>query len=193
MGCQSASGAPINCFALVNYIPGELGRFLNALRVELITGCHAQSHVTLLPPRSIAASTAEAWATIQDVSEALPPFAVTLDEVQVFPGTNVIYLAIGEGRSMLLESHANLCRGVLNNREAFPYHPHVTLAQGLAAEYVASSADLARHRWRHYTGPRSFSVHDLVFVQNTSTDDWLDLEHLQLSTTAAAPSVVAGR
>ena len=189
MGCQPASGTPINCFALINYIPGELGRFLNALRIELVTGCHAQSHVTLLPPRAIKASTPEAWVAIQAVSESLPPFRVTLDEVQVFAGTNVIYLAIGEGRSMLLETHANFCHGALNNREAFPYHPHVTLAQGLEPDYVESSADLARHRWRTYTGPRSFLMNDLVFVQNTSTDDWLDLEQIRLSAAAPAPAL----
>ena len=188
MGCQPANGTPINCFALINYIPGELGRFLNALRGELVTGCHAQSHVTLLPPRAIKASTPEAWVAIQAASETLPPFTVALDEVQVFPGTNVIYLAIGEGRSMLLETHANFCHGALNNREAFPYHPHVTLAQGLEPEYVESSADLARFRWRNYTGPRSFLVNDLVFVQNTSSDDWLDLEQIQLSA-APAPAL----
>ena len=184
MGCQAASGTPVNCFALVNYIPGELGSFLNALRTELVTGCHARSHVTLLPPRSLDAPVAEAWDTIQAVSESLPPFTVTLDQIEIFPGTNVIYLAIGEGFSPLEAAHRNFCHGALDNREAFPYHPHVTLAQGLEPEYVEASADLARHRWRQYTGPRSFLVNDLVFVQNTDTDDWLDLQQLQLSAVA---------
>ncbi len=184
MGCRSLSGTPVNCFALVNYIPGELGRFLNALRVELVTGCHAQSHVTLLPPRCLDASAAEAWATVQSVSESLPPFTVNLDDIEVFPGTNVIYLAIGQGHSQLQAAHANLCHGALNNREAFPYHPHVTLAQGLEREYVEASVDLARHRWRQYMGPRSFLVNDLVFVQSTDSDDWIDLEKLQLSSAA---------
>ncbi|MBY0506762.1 MAG: 2'-5' RNA ligase family protein [Bryobacteraceae bacterium] len=184
MGCQAASGTPINCFALVNYIPGELGRFLNQLRQELVTGCHAQSHVTLLPPRSLRANPAEAWDTIQAASESLPPFDVTLDSIEVFPGTNVIYLAIRQGYNELKSAHSSLCHGALDNREAFPYHPHVTLAQGLEPEYVDASVDLARHRWRQYTGPRSFQVNDLVFVQCTNTDDWLDLEALQLSSVA---------
>ncbi len=184
MGCKAASGAPVNCFALVNYVPGELGRFLNALRVELVSGCHAQSHVTLLPPRCLEASAAEAWATVQAVSESLPPFTVTLEDIQIFPGTNVIYLAIGQGYPALQSAHRGLCHGALNNREAFPYHPHVTLAQGLEPEYVEASADLARHRWQQYTGPREFLVNDLVFVQNTDTDDWLDLEQIQLSSVA---------
>ena len=189
MGCQAESGTPVNCFALVNYIPGELGRFLNALRVELVNGCHAQSHVTLLPPRCLDASSAEAWVTVQGVCESLPPFTVTLDDIAVFPGTNVIYLAIGQGYSEFLSAHSSLCHGVLNNREAFPYHPHVTLAQGLEPEYVEASADLARHRWREYTGPRSFLVNDLVFVQNTDSDEWLDLNQLQLSSVAAVSAL----
>lgn len=185
MGCKAASGTPVNCFALVNYIPGELGRFLNALRIELVAGCHAQSHVTLLPPRSLVASTPEAWSAIQAISEALPPFDITLGDIEIFPVTNVIYLAIANGRPRLLEAHATLCQGPLDNAEAFPYHPHVTLAQGLLPEQVQTAADLARLRWREYTGPRSFPVNDLVFVQNTDTNDWLDLEDLQLSTIAA--------
>ena len=188
MGCKAASGTPVNCFALVNYIPGELGRFLNALRVELVAGCHAQSHVTLLPPRAIEAPTAEAWSAIQAVSETLPPFEVNLVDIEVFPGTNVIYLALGEGRSNLLSAHKDFCQGPLDNLEAFPYHPHVTLAQGLDPAQVEVAAETARHRWREYAGPRNFLVNDLVFVQNTDTNDWIDLEQLQLSTSAAIPS-----
>jgi len=186
MGCKATSGTPVNCFALVNYIPGELGTFLNQLRVDLVAGCHAQSHVTLLPPRAIEATIPEAWDAIRKVSEFLPPFTVTLDDIEVFPGTNVIYLAIGEGRTGLLHAHTSFCKGVLDNIEAFPYHPHVTLAQGLDPEQVESSVEIARQRWREYTGPRSFLVNELVFVQNTDCNDWLDLEQLQLSNTAIA-------
>jgi 2'-5' RNA ligase len=186
MGCKAASGIPVNCFALVNYIPGELGRFLNKLRKELVAGCHAQSHVTLLPPRAIEVPSAEAWASIQAVSENLPPFTVKLNEIEVFPGTNVIYLALGEGHDNLLSAHKDFCQGPLDNLEAFPYHPHVTLAQGLDPAEVEASADIARRLWREYSGPRDFLVNDLVFVQNTDTNDWIDLEQLQLSTSAAA-------
>lgn len=186
MGCKAASGTPVNCYALVNYIPGELGAFLNSLRQELVTGCHAQSHVTLLPPRRLDATACEAWKALRAISEALPPFRVTLDSVEIFPGTNVIYLAIGEGHAELQSAHALLCHGPLDNREVFPYHPHVTLAQGIEPEYVEASADLARYRWEKYTGPRSFSVNDLVFVQSTDTEEWLDLEQLDLSAVALA-------
>lgn len=189
MGCKAASGTPVNCFALVNYIPGELGRFLNALRIELVAGCHAQSHVTLLPPRSLAASTPEALSAIQVACEGLPPFDVVLGDIEVFPGTNVIYLAIAEGRVELLEAHQTLCQGPLDNAEVFPYHPHVTLAQGLLPEQVQAAAGLALLRWQQYTGPRRFAVNDLVFVQNTDTNDWLDLEELKLSTIAATPAL----
>ena len=186
MGCKAACGAPVNCFALVNYIPGELGDFLNELRRRLVSGCHAQSHVTLLPPRAIDVSTPEAWVTIQNLSENLPPFTVTLNDIEVFPGTNVIYLAIGTGRAELLNAHRWLCQGALDNKEAFPYHPHVTLAQGIDSEHIEACAEIARQRWRDYTGPRSFLVNDLVFVQNTDANDWVDLEQLRLSNTAVA-------
>ncbi len=181
MGCKAAGGTPVNCFALVNYLPGELGEFLNELRGELVNGCHAQSHVTLLPPRAIQASTEAAWAAITAARESLAPFQVTLGQVEVFPGTNVIYLAIAEGWSKLLAAHTLLSQGVLDNPEAFPYHPHVTLAQGVAPEGVEAAAELARQRWRAYSGPRSFLVNDLVFVQNTDANDWLDLEALKLA------------
>lgn len=128
----------------------------------------------------------EAWAAIQDLSETLPPFPVVLNDIEVFPGTNVIYLSIGVGRPELLAAHLTLCQGALNNKEAFPYHPHVTLAQGIPPDQVEAAAEVARQRWREYTGPRDFLVNDLVFVQNTDANDWVDLEQLRLSDSAVA-------
>ena len=46
---QPALGDRINSYAVVSYIPGALGEFITRLREELVKGCVAQSHVTILP------------------------------------------------------------------------------------------------------------------------------------------------
>ena len=176
---------PKDEFALVCYLPGALGGFLDVLRAELVRDCSARSHVTLLPPRPINGLVEPARVQLRQVLPDFPPFVVELGQVSVFEFTRVIYLELVRGQESLERIHGILNANALHYNEPFEYHPHVTLAQGMEPEYVESSADLARHRWRNYTGPRSFLMNDLVFVQNTSTDDWLDLEQLHLSASTA--------
>ena len=181
MGAFASLGNPINCYALVSYVPGELGVFLDGLRRELVPSCSFRSHVTLLPPRGLSVGSDEAWDTIQRVCAGYAPFRVDLVEIEIFPETHVIYAALGEGFAHLEQMHREFMTGPLYFDEPFTYHPHVTLAQSFPPEQFEEIAALAQQRWREYRGEKSFLVENLAFVQNTDANDWLDLHRLNLT------------
>jgi 2'-5' RNA ligase len=180
-GCNEVGDA-INSFALISYLPEPLAGVLDSLRCELVPRCQARCHVTVLPPRPLAAGLPEnAWNDLNDSLDRFPPFRVELTSIDVFPGTNVIYLSVGAGYRELERMHLALNRGPLEFAEPFQYHPHVTLAQQLSVEDVESAAALARRRWRDFPYSRSFMVDRLTFVQNTVDHGWADLAGRTLS------------
>jgi 2'-5' RNA ligase len=180
-GCNGV-GIPINSFALISYLPEPLTGFLDSLRRELVPRCLARSHVTVLPPRPLISGLPEsAWDDLNDSLNGFPPFRVELNSIEIFQGTNVIYLSIGSGFRELETLHAALNRGPLQFVEPFAYHPHVTLAQHLLPEQVEGAAALARRRWREFAFSRTFTVDQLTFVQNTVEDRWADLAGRTLS------------
>jgi 2'-5' RNA ligase len=180
-GCNGAE-TKINSFALISYLPEPLAGFLDALRCELVPRCQAKSHVTVLPPRPLATGLPErAWLNLNDCLDAFPPFRVELASIEVFRGSNVIYLSIGAGCRELERMHTELNRGSLQFAEPFEYHPHVTLAQELSPADVEAAAELARRRWREFPYSRSFMVERLTFVQNTLENRWADLAGRMLS------------
>jgi 2'-5' RNA ligase len=173
-GCHGAGNA-INSFALICYLPEPLGGFLDTLRCELVPRCQAKSHVTILPPRPLATGLPDsAWSEVSDALDNFPPFRVDLASIEVFEGTNVIYLSIGAGYRELERMHSALNRGPLAFDEPFEYHPHVTLAQNLLPEQIAG-------RWREFCASHSFVVNRLTFVQNTADNRWADLAGRVLS------------
>lgn len=178
-GCN---GDGSNSFALISYLPEPLAGYLDSLRCELVPRCQARTHVTVLPPRPLAAGVPEnAWRDLNAYLEDFPPFAVELTSIEVFQGTNVIYLSVGAGYAELERMHAVLNRGPLQFAEPFEYHPHVTLAQELSPKQVDSAVALARRRWREFSSSRSFTVDRLTFVQNIRENRWEDLAGRMLS------------
>src|ERR1700733_1254957 len=126
-GCNGVGNA-INSFALISYLPEPLAGFLDSLRCELVPRCQAKTHVTILPPRPLASGVPEdAWSDLNDSLNLFPPFRVELTSVEVFAGTNVIYISIGAGFRELEQMHAALNQGPLQFDEPYKYHPHVTL------------------------------------------------------------------
>jgi 2'-5' RNA ligase len=180
-GCHGA-GKAINSFALISYLPEPLAGFLDSLRCELVPRCQAKSHVTVLPPRPLSGGLPEtAWRDLNDYLDEFPPFRVELASIEVFQGTDVIYLSVGAGFRELERMHAALNRGPLQFAEPFEYHPHVTLAQQLSPCEVESAVALARRRWREFPSSHSFMVDRLTFVQNTEENRWADLAGRALS------------
>jgi 2'-5' RNA ligase len=170
----------INSFALVSYIPGRLGKFLDRLRRELVPACFAHAHVTVLPPRPLVADPESAMEDVQSVVPSFAPFSVQITGLEIFPTTSVIYAAIGAGREELIQLHQELNVGNLAFDEPFKYHPHITLAQGLEPGQVAELFDLASRRWKESAPAHSFTVEALTFVQNTAENRWIDLAEYEL-------------
>ncbi|HWR54530.1 MAG TPA: 2'-5' RNA ligase family protein [Bryobacteraceae bacterium] len=171
----------INSFALVAYIPGDLARFLDELRRDLVPDCIPRAHVTILPPRPISAGFEQAWEHIYDKLKDHPAFEIATAGVQLFPNTGVIYTALASGIRELEQIHDALNReGPLRYSEPYAYHPHITLAQGLHPDEVQPVFKEAQARWAAYSGRRSFDVDTITFVQNTLDNRWVDLAEVRL-------------
>ena len=189
MHCWPGEGGRIALFALVSYIPGTLGAFLDEMRRTLVQGCSAQSHVTVLPPRELSSPDAAASQLALDL-RGLAPFEIELGEVKTFDSTSVVYLSLKRGQEVLEKIHAHLIQAsVLGFDEKFKYHPHITLAQEFPPERLQEIASFARKRWAEYTGPRQFTVDALTFVRNADGNKWVDLQTYFLNgeDSAAAP------
>ena len=122
-----------------------------------------------------------AWNDLSDALDRFPPFRLELTSIEVFEGSNVIYLSVGAGYRELETMHAELNRGPLAFAEPFEYHPHVTLAQELLPQDVDAALARARGRWREFPSSHSFIVDRLTFVQNTQENRWADLAGRMLS------------
>ena len=132
MDDQGEQSVGVNSYALVSYLSGPLAQFLEDLRAQLSHGCTARAHITVLPPRPITGSSADAWKMLSEQLQDFPPFIVELGDVEIFRQSQVIYVAVKTGHAALEKMHRTLNAGPVAFEEPFPYHPHVTLAQGSA-------------------------------------------------------------
>jgi hypothetical protein len=173
---QPAWGAsPINSFAAVCYIPGALGDFLTRLRQELVPGCVARSHVSILPPRPLSAAVEDAESFFQETVQGFSSFHVTLPSIGTFDETLVVFLSVGAGATEIQALHESLNRGVLYFDEPYPFHPHVTLAQGISRDDFRAVCETAARRWAESGFGSSVLIDRATFVQNTAANCWLDL------------------
>ncbi len=170
----------LNVFALVIYIADPLGQFLDGLRRELAPNSNPHAHVSILPPRPVSVDWREAAEQARSMAESWTPFDVELTEIARFKATDVIYAEVGKGSAELEKMHDTVNAGLLDFREPFPYHPHVTLAQEIPEIQVTQVHDLARKRWREYRGERTFRAERMAFVQNTVRNCWIDLAEYSL-------------
>ena len=72
-------GERINSYALVSYVPGRLGAYLDRMRRELVSSCCAQSHITILPPRTIFAPESAVLRRLHGGLDAFSRFLVSRD------------------------------------------------------------------------------------------------------------------
>jgi 2'-5' RNA ligase len=180
-------------FAAVAYVPQPLAGFVDAMRDELSPGCRLRAHVTILPPRAFACGREIAAHEIKKVVSQARSFRVSVGEIKVFPISEVIHLAIGDGLEQLRELHGQLNQAHCKAPELWRYEPHITLAQDLEPSAVRSAYDLAVRRWREYSGPRSFAIDQLTFVrrvleneEGATQDCWEDLSTWELRSTVLA-------
>ena len=90
-------------------------------------------HVTLLPPTAVAAETLpEVEAHLAEAAAAHHPFVMHLSGTGTFrPLSPVVFIQIATGVSDCEVLESRIRRGVLARDLEFPYHPHVTVAQGI--------------------------------------------------------------
>src|SRR5579872_398392 len=177
----------INSFALVSYLPGALAELLDEIRHDFAPESRAKAHLTILPPRPLLEFHLFAQDAVAEVMDQLkarlqdfPPFRVELGEIEVFAGSQVIYVSIKAGFEELERMHDALNTGRMAFEEPYPYHPHVTVVQELAPQDVPEAAQFARWRWSEFKHSRSMRVECLTFVQNTIENCWTDLATLEL-------------
>lgn len=171
-------------YALVNYVPGPLAKFLDELRLELTPGCNPRAHVTILPPRPLCRTMDDAIREINrkisEDSRESALFTVELGGVEIFPGSNVVYMELARGGEELRRLYRRLNCGALAFEESFPYHPHITLAQHLPLEEAELMANGARARWAGWKGARTYEVTEISLVRNVAPMVWLDVATVPL-------------
>jgi 2'-5' RNA ligase len=188
MQSDPGEGGSCSLFALVTYVPDPLGSFLDALRQELVPACNLRAHVTVLPPRRLAIPVEAAWDRIRSDAVAYPAFEIAINDVEIFSISSVVYLGLAAGRQELVRLHDLLNTNGLHTVEAYPYHPHITLAQNMAPEQVAGVFALARRRWAEYRDARSFPADRVTFVRGETLDCWRDLRECELAPAQPRPT-----
>lgn len=114
---------------------------------------YVPAHLTLLPPTEVdGAELATIDAHLARVATEHAPFVVHLRGTGTFrPLTDVVFVAVaaGIGECELLAEAVRAMPAARPQR--FPYHPHVTVAQDVAADQLdAVFADLAGFEARFY-------------------------------------------
>ena len=129
-------------------------------------------------------STGTASEHVKECAGNWTPFDLVLEQIRIFPVTNVIYLELGKGADEMFRIHAAMNSRALEFEEPFAYHPHITLAQEIPPAEVANVNRRAHELWDAYTGPRSFRADRTAFVQNTLGNFWIDLAEFSLGAVA---------
>ncbi|HET6877087.1 MAG TPA: 2'-5' RNA ligase family protein [Jatrophihabitans sp.] len=108
-------------------------------------------HVTLLPPTPVpAAELARVEAHLSAAAAAHDPFPMHLAGTGTFrPTSPVVFIQVAMGVAQCERLEQSIRRGPLARELAFPYHPHVTVAQeiddeGLDEAYEGLSTFVAR-------------------------------------------------
>ncbi|WP_018154859.1 2'-5' RNA ligase family protein [Demetria terragena] len=92
------------------------------------------THVTLMPPTEVAVDAMpELDDYLRTVAAGAEPFRMTLQGTGTFrPISPVVFVAVAEGIGHCERLEAAVRSGPVSRELQFPYHPHVTIAQGLA-------------------------------------------------------------
>ena len=175
--------APFGVFSLVAYLPQPLSGFIEPLRAQLVPGCKARAHVTVLSPRALTLPATQVRKELARPLEESAPFLVTLGEVCVFPATGVIYLSVESGYRELADLHRVANAGGAHSSDEHEFHPHVTLAQESSLPHTRNRAEDA---WARYAEPREFTVEKLYLVECTPQGDFVDTAEFALRSAVPA-------
>jgi 2'-5' RNA ligase len=90
-------------------------------------------HITLLPPTPVdASSLADVEAHLARAATAQQPFVMHLSGTGTFrPTSSVVFIQVATGLAQCEVLEQAIRTGPLGRDLEFPYHPHVTVAQGI--------------------------------------------------------------
>lgn len=168
-------------YSLIGFIPGALGEYLDSLRQQLVSGCPFRSHVTILPPRQLRGEPGELSADLARRLSAVEALEIGIGEVDVFPATNVVYVEVGTGRAALSQVHEQLARGTFESTEAYPFQPHITLAQEFPVEQLGELVARAAALWKEWKHERRFVLERLSFVRGADLYSWESVSEHELN------------
>lgn len=164
-------------YALVAYIEGPLGEFVENLRRELHPDFQQfAAHVTLLPPRRLQGTEASALQTMEKICSQAEPFEIGLGNVETFiPATPTVYIRVAHASGRMCELHQQLNIEALACREEWPYVPHMTIVKMAGEQSAQSACNIATERWTDFAGSRSVRLERLTFVREDEPNFWVDL------------------
>ncbi len=177
-------------YALVAYVNAPVGEFVEHLRGEFHPALsHLPAHITVLPPRLLQGTEAEARQALERACRQASPFEVIMGEVETFvPVTPTVFIRVAHAAYRLRELHDQLNSNALRAEEPWPYMPHLTIVK-VATEQEASEAfRMAQQRWSHYQGSRRVLIEELTFVREAPGDTWEDLAPVPLGGSLAVKS-----
>src|SRR5512146_3418524 len=109
-------------YALVAYVKAPVGEFVERLRGELHPALsHLPAHITVLPPRPLQGTEAEAREAVERICRNASPFEVVLGEVETFiPVTPTVFIRVAHAAYRLRELHDLLNTNSLGCKEEWP-------------------------------------------------------------------------
>lgn len=175
-------------YALVAYMRNPVGEFVENLRKDL----HPEhpdlaAHLTILPPRRLLGSEAEALETIADVCSKVSPFEVGLGDVESFiPTTPTVFIRVAHAAYRLRELHDHLNTGPLSFDEQWPYMPHLTIIKLSESDQAQAALETARQRWSKYAGSKQLLIDEVTFVRGgRDLFEWTDVAPIPLGRSLA--------
>ena len=172
-------------YALVAYINGPAGEFVENLRRELHPELpHLCAHLTILPPRLLHGTEAAALQLLERICGQSEPFEVKLGDVKTFlPNTPTVFIQVDGCADRMSELHGRLNTEALEFSEEWPYTPHLTIAKMSAESAAQDALEIARQRWAHFAGSRRILLERLTFVREDAQHCWVDLAPVPLGRT----------
>ncbi len=168
-------------YAAVTYVRSPAGMFVEEMRRELHPAhTHADAHITILPPRQLHGTEAQAIQQLEEICRSAAPFEVTMGDVETFvPSTPTVFIRVAHGAYRIRELHGQLNRGALECREPWPYMPHLTIVKLDTVDEVRKVVELARPRWDSCEDSRKILIDRITFVKGTG-ERWIDLATIPL-------------
>jgi len=171
-------------YALVAYVRGAAGEFVENLRRELHPDLpHLAAHLTILPPRPLQGSENTALQALERICSHEDPFEVNLGGMETFiPVTPTVYIRV-DGAVRMCELHRKLNTEALEFKEEWPYIPHLTIVKMSSEKPAQQAFEIARERWTQYGGSRRILLERLTFVREDAQNCWVDLAPVPLGRT----------